>query len=85
MTSRPSVGSVPSIPLATRSPLVRSWRSFVAFTEAALKVAAERRQLAELDDRLLKDIGLSRSQIERETTRDFLDVPEHRIIRRIAR
>jgi uncharacterized protein YjiS (DUF1127 family) len=54
----------------------------VRFLEAAVRIAAERRALTGLDDRMLRDIGLSRSLADREASRDFLDVPEHRIGRR---
>lgn len=33
--------------------------------------ARSRRQLADLDDRLLRDIGLSRADVSRETTKPF--------------
>lgn len=36
--------------------------------------ARQRRALARLDDRMLKDIGLSREQAERETCKLFWDV-----------
>ena len=38
----------------------------------------ERRALAKLDDRMLKDIGLTRSEAYRETQRDFFDLPKPR-------
>ncbi len=43
-----------------------------------LEVAHERRQLRSLDDRMLKDIGLSRSDAEREAMRSILDLPDIR-------
>ncbi len=50
-------------------------RRFVARLMLALDVAKERRQLAALDPRLLKDIGLSESTAYRETRRSLFDVP----------
>lgn len=46
--------------------------------DAAWRIRRERRQLATLDDRLLKDIGLSRSTAYDETRRSFLDLPAGR-------
>lgn len=37
----------------------------------------QRRQLAMLDDRLLDDIGLSRSEAQKEAERSIWDVPRH--------
>ncbi|HRD79009.1 MAG TPA: DUF1127 domain-containing protein [Hyphomicrobiaceae bacterium] len=45
----------------------------------AFRVAAERRQLAALDDASLKDIGLSRSVAYREASRSILDLPADRL------
>ena len=48
----------------------------------AIRVAGERRRLAALDTRMLKDIGLSRSMAHRESSRDFFDIPKAREPRR---
>ena len=40
------------------------------------EVAAERRRLAAMDDRMLSDIGLTRADVWRETNRPFWDVPD---------
>ncbi len=44
-----------------------------------LQVARERRALAALDDRMLEDIGLSRSQVYLESSRGMLDLPDYRV------
>ncbi|MEZ5856278.1 MAG: DUF1127 domain-containing protein [Hyphomicrobiaceae bacterium] len=75
-------GSVPAIAQPTGLKVVRRLCQAVWFLQAAVAVATERRRLARLDDRLLKDIGLSRSTAEREIGREFLDVPAHRVRRR---
>ena len=49
--------------------------------ELALKVRRERRELAGLDERMLADIGLSRSLVHSETARDLLDLPPDRMRR----
>lgn len=55
-----TAGAIPAI-LAWPGHCYRTWR--------------ERRALARLDDRMLKDIGLSRGDVYRETTRGFFDPP----------
>ncbi len=42
-----------------------------------LDVARQRRQLLALDERTLKDVGISRIDALREANRDFWDIPEH--------
>jgi uncharacterized protein YjiS (DUF1127 family) len=42
------------------------------------RVWRERRMLASLDDRALKDIGLNRADVEREVGRSLLDLPKRR-------
>lgn len=45
--------------------------------DAMLSTARIRHDLRELDDRMLKDIGVSRLDIEREIRRSFWDVDDH--------
>jgi hypothetical protein len=40
------------------------------------EVARQRRQLFTLDERVLKDIGVTRADADREAGRDFWDIPE---------
>ncbi len=75
-------GSFPAFALASGGKALQLARQALWFLEAAVAVAGERRRLARLDDRLLKDVGLSSSVAAREASRDFLDVPAHRIRRR---
>ncbi|MFV0298269.1 MAG: DUF1127 domain-containing protein [Hyphomicrobiaceae bacterium] len=49
------------------------------FAQIVLQVASERKRLASLDDRLLADIGLSRSLAALEAGRELGDVPKHRL------
>ena len=42
----------------------------------ALHVRRERRTLLSLDDHILKDIGLTRSEAQREGNRSLFDLPE---------
>ena len=46
--------------------------------ETAFQVNRERRDLARLDDRMLKDIGLDQGRAWREWSRDFTDLPKDR-------
>jgi hypothetical protein len=79
MTSSLSRGSVPAIRPSPHWQSRGAWEYAGRFLSTALSVYSERRRLAALDDRMLKDIGLSRSLAEREVSRDFFDVPRHRI------
>ena len=46
--------------------------------ELALQVRRERRMLAGMSDGMLKDIGLTRADVHRETGRALWDVPADR-------
>ena len=64
-----------AMPSATALPWMRRWARIWTRAAAALaRVHARHRQrhrLQQLDDRLLKDIGLSRADAEREWRRAF--------------
>jgi uncharacterized protein YjiS (DUF1127 family) len=42
------------------------------------QIARERRSLRALDDRALRDLGLTRTDVEREALRPFWDIPSDR-------
>ncbi len=48
--------------------------SWLVKWEHAMQVRRERRALARLDDRMLKDIGLSRADANREAARSLTDL-----------
>lgn len=50
----------------------------VLWVERAFRTARERRQLMALDERGLKDIGLSRADAHREWSRPLWDLPPER-------
>ena len=48
-----------------------AWQALVVWLMAAHERRRQRRALADLDDRSLRDIGLSRRQAEREAAKPF--------------
>lgn len=62
----PASAFAPSAPQARR-PRPSPWHRILTWR----RVALERRRLLELDDRILKDIGLSREDASREASRPF--------------
>ncbi len=74
---RTSVPTISSIPTTGPSLLVRVGR-LIAKLELMLQVQRERHALRALDDRMLKDIGLDRGQVEIESSRSWLDLPAGR-------
>ncbi|MGB0696668.1 MAG: DUF1127 domain-containing protein [Rhodospirillaceae bacterium] len=46
-----------------------------------MEIARQRRDLASLDDRMLADIGYSRSEADAEASRPFWDLPTGQLIR----
>jgi uncharacterized protein YjiS (DUF1127 family) len=59
--------------------VVRRIVARIAFLHTALTVARERRALMQLDDRMLKDIGIGRSEAYREASKPFGDVSNRRV------
>lgn len=54
---------------------IAAWRP-LARLDAMLATSRIRRELRDLDDRMLKDIGVSRIDLEREIRRPFWDIDE---------
>jgi uncharacterized protein YjiS (DUF1127 family) len=64
MRERPSAATI------GRAVGAPTWRAVISLLAWADRTR-ERRQLRDLDDRLLKDIGLTRSDVERECAKPF--------------
>jgi len=79
MMSGTTRGAVPAINPSWPTEAAGLWTKAIGYFRVAFAVARERRELASLDDRMLKDIGLSRSVAEREIVRKFFDLPDRRI------
>ena len=52
-------------------------RSFLGLIDGLFALRRQRIQLAEMDDRILRDIGISRSEALREADRPVWDAPHH--------
>ncbi len=61
--------------------LTRRLARFVRTLETRRQIAEERRMLASLDDRILKDIGISRVDAAFEASRPSSDIPADRMPR----
>ncbi|MFV0361427.1 DUF1127 domain-containing protein [Tropicimonas sp.] len=61
------------------APLFGSWHGgrVVSRIRNMVALRRQRRNLAELDDRALRDIGVSRYEAEIESARPSWDVPQH--------
>lgn len=64
-------------PVAILLPLARAIAGRLQIAWRMLSLYRERRALATLDDRLLKDIGISPAQAENEARRPIWDAPQH--------
>ena len=73
-----------SVPTVTRFPISQTsrlniWTDAIARLETIWQVYRERQALRSLDERMLKDVGLDRGQVEAEAGKSFFDVPGQRI------
>ena len=62
---------------ADRPRFVSGFRSVTKWVRVMLSLTRQRQHLAELEDHLLRDIGLDRRDAEREAGRPIWDVPAH--------
>ncbi|WP_421687114.1 DUF1127 domain-containing protein [Tritonibacter scottomollicae] len=63
--------------ISQSTPLPRSRPSLLARLHAVVALRRQRRALASLSDTRLKDIGLSRSEVDAEVRRKPWDAPHH--------
>lgn len=66
-------------PPATSSTLKGFFIRTAALVENWLSISRQRRALARLDDRMLRDIGVSRASANRESNRPFWDLPDYQL------
>ncbi len=64
-----------SVPGRDPFAIVHALARLPGFVAKVARVQRERRALAALDDRMLKDIGLSRSMAAHESARSLFDLP----------
>ncbi len=64
-----------SSPLKTEMLSTRSIKTFFNYLKRVYNVAQERYELSQLDERMLKDIGITKAQAREEIERDFWDIP----------
>ena len=75
MTPIPALSSVARSPIGTAR---NRLRQLLARATLALKVHSERRDLRELDDHALKDMGFTRGDAALESARALWDLPDRR-------
>ena len=77
MTAHIHKGNSQTIVHRIASGISHAWQS----AQARSRVRRERQLLATLDDRMLKDIGLTRADANLEASRSNWDVPDNRLPR----
>ena len=67
-----------TVPAIARTDVRTQGAAWVARAWLVYAVWKERRALSRLDEAALKDIGLSRADVEREISRSVMDLPARR-------
>jgi uncharacterized protein YjiS (DUF1127 family) len=67
-----------AVPLRLRTGLAAWTRRAIELVLGWQEVARQRRALLQLDERLRKDIGITRADAEREASRPFWDLAQER-------
>lgn len=75
MRAEPLIDSKPSIGRSHRADAVAPFGKVVGWFCRVAAVYEQRRQLRYLSDDMLKDIGASRADVDRESGRWFWDLP----------
>lgn len=78
MASPILTGSIPSFGAQFGRRVRPVWLQAKVYVVTAWTISKERRDLAQLDDRMLRDIGVGRDQAKRESQRDVFDLPRNR-------
>ncbi|MEN0107756.1 MAG: DUF1127 domain-containing protein [Pseudomonas sp.] len=66
-----------TLPRAKNRPLINLWLRAWKQVKRWHELAEQRRMLASMPDGALKDLGLSRADVEQEATRPFWDDPRN--------
>jgi uncharacterized protein YjiS (DUF1127 family) len=79
------IATLPQISQRTRRPEGGALAGLLALVRRWRRARRDRRELASLSDHMLRDIGLSRADVEREALRPFWQPVDHAALERQRR